>query len=460
MNSKAKFSRRIFLGQCGSAVLASGAFPMLIPSSALSADKNAASNSRIAIGCIGVGERCQQIVGALLDRKDAQIVAICDVKRDALERTKARIDGKYQNTDCQTCGDFRDIVARKDIDAFVVASTDHWHVLHALAAVRAGKDVYLEKPLGLSLGEGQVLRREIQKRKRIFQFGTQQRSDRKFRLACELVRNGHIGKLKHINIWAPGSRPGGPPKQVPPPDTLNYDFWLGPAPVQPYTENLTAWEVAKKTWWFNSDYALGFIAGWGIHPMDIALWGAGDLVEGKVEVEGKGNFPKEGICDTATTWDINFKFQSGLTMRFVGIPNKSPEEKFEQKAEWEQRYRQIGPHGTVFEGSEGWVHVDREHINLEPESLIDLDPEEFKIHLTRSSNHAGNFLDSIRSRKPTVCPIEEGVRSDAFCHLSDIAIRLKRKLIYDIKKEKFVDCKEANQRLAVRAFRQPWTLAT
>jgi predicted dehydrogenase len=460
MNLKTDLSRRDFLGQCGSAMLAVGAFPTLVPASALGAERGAAPNGRIAVGCIGVGERCQSIVGALLDRKDAQIVAICDVKTDALERTKAKIDGQYQNQDCKTYGDFREIVARKDIDAFVVASTDHWHVLHALAAVRAGKDLYLEKPIGLSLGESQVLRREIQKRKRVFQLGTQQRSDRKFRLACELVRNGFIGKLKHINIWAPGSKPGGSTKQVPPPATLAYDFWLGPAPEKPYTENLTAWELTKKTWWYNSDYALGFIAGWGIHPMDIALWGADDLAKGRVEVEGRGNFPAEGACNTATTWDVHFKFQSGLTMRFVGLPNGSPGEKFEQKAEWGQRYRQIEQHGTAFEGSEGWAHVDRQRINLEPESLIDLDPEGFKIHLTRSSNHVGNFLDSIRSRKPTVCPIEEGVLSDTFCHLADIAIRLKRKLTYDIKKEKFVDCKEANQRLAVRPFRQPWKLAT
>ena len=214
-----------------------------------------------------------------MNHKECRIVAICDVKTDALEKTKGRVDGQYQNQDCKTYKDFRQIVARKDIDAFVVASTDHWHVLHALAAVRAGKDVYVEKPLGLSLEEDQALRKEVQQRGRIFQFGTQQRSDRKFRVACELVRNGHIGKLKHINIWAPGSKPGGSTRQVPPPPTLDYDFWLGPAPMKPYTENLTAWEIWNKTWWFISDYALGWIAGWGIHPMDIALWGAGDLAE-------------------------------------------------------------------------------------------------------------------------------------------------------------------------------------
>jgi hypothetical protein len=192
--------------------------------------------------------------------------------------------------------------------------------------------------------------------------------------------------------------------------------------------------------------------------MDIALWGAGELAKGKVEVEGKGNTPTQGACNTATTWDVNFRFESGLTMRFVGVPNGSPQERFEQKDEWGQRYRKLEDHGTAFEGTDGWVHVDRSRINLEPESLIDLDPADFKIQLRKSGDHVGNFLASITSRKPTVCPIEEAVRSDAFCHIADIALRLKRGLTYDINAEKFLDDKEANQRLTVRVMRPPWSL--
>ena len=173
---------------------------------------------------------------------------------------------------------------------------------------------------------------------------------------------------------------------------------------------------------------------------------------------GKGNIPTQGACNTATTWDVNFKFESGLTMRFIGVPNGSPQEEFEQKDEWGQRYRKIEDHGTAFEGTDGWVHVDRSRINLEPEGLIDLDPADFKTHLTKSGDHVGNFLASIRSRKPTVCPIEEAVLTDAFCHVPDIAIRLKRKLTYDTKAEKFVEDKDANERLGMRAMRRPWSL--
>src|SRR5205807_10105778 len=177
---------------------------------------------------------------------------------------------QYQNRSCATYADFREILARKDIDAFLIATPDHWHVPVALAAVRAGKDIYLEKPMALSLTEDWTLRREVHRHRRIFQFGTQQRSSRIFRLACELVRNGRIGKLKHIIVWAPGSSPGGPTTQVPVPPGLNYEMWLGPAPFRPHTQDLCSADGAKKTWWFISDFALGFIAGWGIHPIDIA----------------------------------------------------------------------------------------------------------------------------------------------------------------------------------------------
>jgi predicted dehydrogenase len=388
------------------------------------------------------------------------VVALCDVKQDVLAQAKTMVDGIYQNKDCLVFGDFRELIARKDMDAVMIASTDNWHVLHALAAVRAGKDIYVEKPLGLRLAEDQALRREVNKHRRVFQFGTQQRSDRVFRLACELVRNGHIGQLKHVNIWAPGSTLGGSTKPVPPPTTLDYDFWLGPAAFRPYTEDLTAFDSTKKTWWFNADFALGFIAGWGIHPLDIALWGASEQAGGTVEIEGKGNFPTDGACNTATTWDIDFQFKTGLTMRFVGVPNNSPTEKFLQEAEWAQRYRKITSHGTAFEGTTGWIQVSREGITTHPDSLADLEIEahQFPTKLVHSSDHVLSFLDAVKSRQATVSPIDAAVQSDAFCHVADIAIRLRRRLRYDGKAEKFIGDKEGNQHLHLRSMRAPWRI--
>jgi predicted dehydrogenase len=411
------------------------------------------------VGGIGVGERGQAVLKHFLQQKQCQMVALCDVKQDVLEAAKTIVDKAYDSSDCRIGEDFRELTGRKDVDAVMIASTDHWHVLHALAAVRAGKDIYLEKPLGLTLAEDQVLRREVKKRKRVFQFGTQQRSGKKFRLACELVRNGHIGTLKHINAWAPGSRAGGSTRVVPPPETLNYDFWLGRAAARPYTEDLAAFELGKKTWWFNKDFALGWIAGWGIHPMDIALWGAGDLASGKLSVNGKGLFPTEGACNTATDWNVDFNFDSGLTMKFASSPD--PGRLTEQLGrEWAARYGKISGHGTAFEGDAGWIVVDRERILTQPESLVEVEttPELLKTRLVRSSDHVLNFLEAVKSREATVSPIESAVQSDAFCHIADIAIRLGRELRYDGNAEKFIGDQDANQRLLVRPMRKPWKL--
>ncbi len=233
-----------------------------------------------------------------------------------------------------------------DIDACVIATPDHWHVLTALAAVNSGKDVYVEKPLAISLEESQALRSALHRKKRVFQFGTQQRSSRLFRFASELARNGAIGSLKHINVWAPGSAPGGSLKEVPPPAGLDYDFWLGPRPVVPHTENRCSADSVRKTWWFISDYTLGFVTGWGIHPLDIALWG-GDLLKGTVTAEGRGSFRlAEGVCDTATIWEVNYTFSSGVTLKFVGVPNganadRPTGEPFLHGDEWKARYRAL-----------------------------------------------------------------------------------------------------------------------
>ena len=458
MNTRTGLTRRHFIKSNLAAALAASAFPSIIPASALGRDGATAPSERVAVGCIGVGERGSGVMGHFLQQNSCQVTAVCDVKQDVLDKAKAAADKRYENKDCQTYGDFRQLLARKDLDAVLIASTDNWHVLHALAAVEAGKDLYVEKPLGLTLAEDQALRKAVHARKRVFQFGTQQRSDRKFWLACELVRNGCIGKLKHINAWAPGSRPGGSTKQVPPPATLNYDFWLGPAAARPYTEDLTAWQLSKKTWWFISDFALGWIAGWGIHPMDIALWGAGDLTSGNVDISGKGRFPTVGACNTATTWDVDFAFERGLTMKFVGAPYGAPDEPFAHHDEWTARYGEINDHGTAFEGSDGWVLVDREHIKMSPESLLDLNPDSLKTKLVRSSDHVGGFLNAVKTRGQTVCPIDEAVLSDAFCHVADIALRLNRKVTYDTQAERFLKDDEANQRLKLRSMRAPWKI--
>ncbi len=351
--------------------------------------------------------------------------------------------------------DFHELLARPDIDAVLIATPDHWHVPVAVSAARAGKDMYLEKPMGLSLAEDQMLRQAVQKHKRVFQFGTQQRSSREFWRACQLVRNGRIGKLKHINVWAPASAPGGSTTPVPVPATINYDRWLGPARFSPYTAEKCL--ADGKTWWFNSDYALGFVAGWGVHPLDIALWGHPNMFRGKMTIAGKGIFPKAGACDTSVAWKVDFKFADGVTMDFRGAPNGYQETNaLNDFTEWKQRYGLGADHGTAFEGTDGWVAVKRGSLRASPESLLEEPMETFKLQLPRSSHHQQNLLDCIRSRARTVCPVEEAVQADTLCHLSDLATRLDRKLTFDTRAEKFVKDEEANRKLQLRPMRAPY----
>lgn len=455
MAHNSPFTRRQFIKSNILAALAASTFPSVIPATALGRGGAVAPSERIVVGAIGVGERGRAVLKGFLDLKGCQVVALCDVKQDALTKARALVRETYTDLDCPGIADFRDLIARRDIDAVMIASPDHWHVLHAVAAVRSGKDIYVEKPLGLSLTQDKALRKEVLKHRRVFQFGTQQRSDKKFRLACELVRNGCIGKLKHINVWAPPSAAGGSTTVVPPPPTLDYNSWLGPAPHREHTENLTL----NAHWWHVSDFALGFIAGWGIHPLDIALWGMGKLADGTVEVEGEGVFPTAGLHDTATAWDIDFKFASGVTMKFTSSPDKGNLAQRYGEG-WKARYGQISNHGTAFEGEDGWVLVDRERILARPESLVELElePEKLPLKLVHSPSHALNFIQSVKSRQPTVSPVESAVQSDAFCHVADVAIRLGRKLRYEGEAEKFLEDKEANQRLLVRPMRQPWKI--
>ena len=457
-------TRRDFIRNAATATLAAAVFPAIIPGSALGKNGAVAPSNRISVGVIGCGPQGTDDMRDFLNQKDCRVVALCDVKTDRLGIARDVVDKSYDNHDCKTYHDFRELVARRDIDACLIATPDHWHVLAALAAVSSGKDIYLEKPLAVSLEEGQALRKAVRKHKRVFQFGTQQRSDRMFWQACQLVRNGRIGKLQHINVWAPGSSPGGSLKPVAPPPGLDYDFWLGPAPMTPHTENRCSDEGSRKTWWFISDYTLGFISGWGIHPLDIALWGGGELLGGTVEVEGRATFRNtEGACDTATVWEVDFKFGSGVTMKFIGAPNgqnqgKPTGDPWLYQDQWKTRYRRIDDHGTAFEGSEGWVHVDRSGINLQPEDLIDINPESLKVSLVHSQGHVRNFLDCIKSRADTVCPVEAAVAVDTLCHLADAATRLGRKLRFDFRTERFLNDKAANERLRARPMRKPWHL--
>lgn len=452
MAMRKKIHRRAFLEQAGGALAGALGLPHIVSASVLGRGAGAAPSERVTVGCIGVGDRGRQVMRNFLAEGGARVVAVCDVKRRELEYAQDFVNKHYGGRGCAACRDSRELLARDDVDAVLIATPDHWHVLHALAAAGAGKDIYLEKPLGLSLAEDQALRAAVRRRGTVFQFGTQQRSDLRFRLACELVRNGRIGELRSINVWSPASRAGGSTRPAPVPEYLDYDTWLGPAPFVPYTEHrctnvFPGSRDPFKIWPFISDYCLGWVAGWGVHPLDIALWGGGEHVTGPVEIEGTGTFPAEGACDTATDWKIAVRY-AGLTIDFRAEPAPHP---------WQSRYGATEAHGTAFEGTGGWVVVDRSRLNAHPRALLRSTIGPGEVRLYESINHVGNFLDCVRSRRETICPIGAAMAVDTLCQLCAIALRLERRLQWDDKSERFVNDDEANRMLA-RAMRSPWHL--
>jgi len=437
MAAESMTDRRRFLKHTATLAAGAIALPTIVPARARGADGATAPSERSALGHIGTGGRGGSLLSNFLGQGGAQVRAVCDVKQAARERARKMVNGRYRTEDCAVYSDLRKVVARDDIDAVVIATPDHWHVAAALMAVRAGKDVYVEKPLGLSVEQGKVLRREVGRYGTVLQFGTQERSSRHTRFACEMVRSGRIGQVRKITVASRYSVASGNYPPMPVPDWLDYEMWLGPAPWAPYTAN----RVINNHWFHISDYAVGFIAGCGIHTVDMAQWGNGTDHTGPLTVEGTGEFPADGLCNCATGWDMNLEFANGVTMNFTdGKRNKL---------------------GVLFEGDEGWVFVKETHlggrVDANPKSMLHKPIGANEVHLRFSDHHQRNFLDCIKSRGKPVAPIEIAVRSDTLVHISDIAMRLGRKLRWDSTAERFVNDAEANRMLS-RLARDPWHL--
>jgi predicted dehydrogenase len=419
------------------------ALPTLVPSSVFGAG---APSERIAIGCIGVGRMGTGDLREALGFDQVQVVAVCDVDSNRAENAKKRVESYYRNRaagisyrGCATYGDFRELLARDDIDAVQIATPDHWHALPAIAAAKAGKDIFLQKPLTLTIHEGRVLSDTVRQYKRVFQTGSQQRSDARFRQACELVRNGRIGKLQTVKVGFdidPGTSPQAP---MPVPENLDYEMWLGPAPWAPYTERRVHPQngYGRPGWLRIADYGAGMITGWGSHHNDIAQWGMGTERTGPVAIEAQGEFPVDGLWDVHGRFHIEYTYASGV--KVICTDNRENQQ------------------GVRFEGTDGWVYVRRGAIQAEPASLLDevIGADETKLYV--SSNHKGNFYECIRSRAATVAPVEVAHRSCTVCLLGDIAMRLGRKLKWDPETEMFVGDEQAN-RMVSKPMRSPWCL--
>lgn len=425
---KESINRRTFLQRAAAAGAVFG-FPVIIPASVLGAG---APSNNTHVAAIGVGGRGTAILGGAAGHPNARVVAVCDIFKDRREGRASQYNQKYGAKVCTPHGDLREMLARGDIDAVTIGTPDHWHVPAALLAVRSGKDVYVEKPLGLSMEEDIALRREVNRYGRIFQYGTQQRSLNHVRFGCELVRNGRLGKIQSVTVTAPSyGFEGGSLEPIPVPDGFDYDLWLGPALWRPYTKDrCTPWGA-----YWCSDNAHGFIGGWGAHPLTDMVWALGDdpATAVPVEFEGTGKFGA-GLFDAPFDWDIRGKFAGGADFHFTP-----------------------GPDRATIVGEKGTVHISRGGLRTEPASLANekIGPEE--IHLYDSRDHSRNFIDCVRTRRPTVAPVEIAVLSDSITQLSMIAIWTGRKIRWDAQREVILNDPGTSQ-LLTRAMRSPWHL--
>jgi predicted dehydrogenase len=437
MGSKKRISRRQFLTSTAGAALGTISFPYIVSSSALGQEGNVAPSERITMGIIGAGWQGGGNLKGFLAEKDCQVTAVCDIDKNHLDDAVNQVNEHYQNKDCAAYHHFRELLARNDIDTVVLSLPDHWHAITAIESARAGKDIYGEKPLSHTFNEGRAICEAVKRYGRIWQTGSWQRSQSNFRFACELVLNGRIGKVHSVEVGLPpgqsdyeGTR--ALKELCPPPKELDYDFWLGPAPYEPYCP-----ARVHKNWRWHLDYGGGQLMDWVGHHLDIAHWGLGFDYTGPIEIEGIGQYPKDVLWDSPTRYRLTAKYPKDITITIAG------------------GYNDIRS-GTKWIGKDGWVWVDREErIDAEPKAIISekLGPND--IHLYQSPGHQRNFLDCVKSRSTTITPCEVAHRSVTPGHLGQIAMLLGRKIRFNPDTEEIIDDPIAATLLG-KAMRSPW----
>jgi predicted dehydrogenase len=430
---RVSISRRRFLGKAAGASLAAIGLPYLVPSSALGKAGAVAASERITVGFIGTGGHGIGVnLKSFLAQPDAQAVAVCDVDPVHLQQALDMVNKRYGNRDCAAYKDFREVLARNDIDTVMISTPDHWHVPIAIAAAEVGKDVECEKPT-LTIRQGRRLVETMKRYGRVFQWSTEDRSVDVYHRMCELVRNGRIGKVHTIRVELPsGPDTAGDPTPMPVPEGFDYDMWLGPAPWAPYTKGRCHWNFR----WI-LDYSGGMLTDWGAHLLDGAQWGNNTEHTGPVEVEGKGVFWRDGLYNTAKEFRIEYKYADGVQLIVTS-----------------------GTPSLRFEGSEGWIGNRgwRAPLQAEPKSILDsvIGPNEIHLYTCRGGEQR-NFLDCVKSRKDCYFPPEIGHRCFTVAHIGNISMLLERKLRWDPENEQFVGDEEANRMLS-RSMRSPWRL--
>ncbi|MBN2291712.1 MAG: Gfo/Idh/MocA family oxidoreductase [Pirellulales bacterium] len=417
-----KPTRRDIL-KAGCAAATGMVLPYAITTTALGSKDKPPASERITLGHIGVGNRGTYLLENFSPKTcGAQSVAVADCYAHHREAASKACGGKAY-------ADFREIIARDDIDGVIIATPDHWHVPIAIMAARAGKDTYVEKPLGLTIEQNLVCQKVFREQKRIFQYGTQQRESEHMKIGREMIRSGKLGKLKGIEVRAPNGEGGGSTAKAPVPDGFDYDMWLGPAPESPYTVDRCK---PPGTYWVY-DQSIGYLAGWGAHPLDILVWCYDGDMAGPYTVEGTGVFNPKELYNTVHDWNMVMQMSDGLKITFTH-----------------------GNDSTKFIGTEGKLEMMRWGLRAAPQSLL---PEWPKFsHAGNVGNHIKSFVDSIRSRKESSSPIGDSVRSDIMSHLCDIAVRTGEKVTWDPKKEQLVNASEKAKAMLSRPMRKPWTL--
>jgi predicted dehydrogenase len=431
-------NRREFLKKAPLAVAGAAAFPSIIRASALGLNGAVPASDRIVMAGIGFGMQGPSNMQAFLEKDEVQWVAVCDLDDKHLAEAQGIVNRKYGNTSCATYKDFRKLFARRDLDAVSIAVPDHWHTILAISAAQAGLDIYGEKPLTHSLREGRALCDAVKRYGRVWQTGSWQRSVDNFYRACELVRNGRIGKVRRVEVGLPSghydfARTFGQEKITPPPAGFDYETWLGPAPYSPYC---TA--RVHMNWRWNMDYGGGQLMDWIGHHLDIAHWGMGYDYTGPVEVWGKGEWPTTGIYNSATRYWVETRYADGTPIILAG------------------GYPEIQG-GTKWIGEYGWIWVDRGAFETQPGNLVNevIGPNEIKLY--HSKDHYQNFLDCVKSRALTITPCEVAHRSASVGHLGVIAIETGHKIKWDPATETIIGDPDA-ERLLSRSYRKPWVL--
>jgi len=423
-SARGRVSRRHFFKSAAAA-----AVPLIVPASALGA---AAPSERITMGFIGIGKQGRGHLGGHLGNGGVQVRAVCDVWDSCIKRHKKQVEDRYKGTlkgGCLATTDFRRVLDRRDIDAVCIATPDHWHGLMCIQAAKAGKDIYCEKPLTRTIGEAREIINAVRRYGNVFQTGSQQRSSHAFRFACELVRNGRIGKLQTVNVNV-----GGPfvdcylPGQPTPPG-LHWNMWLGPAPMRPYHDYICP-DLSRNVWphWRRfRDYGGGSVTDWGAHHFDIAQWGMGTDNTGPVEI-----IPP---ADGSKTM-LKMKYANGVICTHGGGE---------------------GGAGITFRGTKGKVMCSRYWCRTDPGDIKDQPTRPGEIHLYESNDHRGNWLECIRTRRKPICNEKIGARSVTVCHLVNIGYYLRRPLKWDPENWRFIGDDDAN-RMVYPNMREPWRL--